>query len=56
MAPAAKRLQPDAEHPVDLGVTLRGGSGTPHVYGQTGTTQAIQESGSAFGAGMRVGF
>lgn len=43
-------------HPVDLGVTMRGGSGTARAYAPTGDSEVLQESGSAFGAGMKFGF
>lgn len=53
---ASARAGTGNDHPVELGVTMRGGSGTPRVYAPTGTSQAIQESGSAFGAAMKFGF
>ena len=43
-------------HPVELGVTMRGGSGTSRVFAPSGDSEAIQEGGSAFGAGMKFGF
>lgn len=54
--PAPHHAAATPSHPVELGMTVRGGSGTPRVYGSTGTSEGIQESGSAFGAGMRFGF
>lgn len=48
--------RPDASHPVDFGVVVRGGSATPHIISPLGSSQAVQESGSAVGAGMRFGF
>lgn len=38
-------------HPVELGVTMRGGSGTSRVYAPSGDSEAIREGGSAFGPG-----
>lgn len=54
--PVSHHATAEPSHPVELGVTMRGGSTTPRVYGTTGTSEAIQESGSAFGAAMRFGF
>ena len=52
----AAHLRSGDAHPVELGVTMRGGSGTSRVYAPSGTSEAIQEGGSAFGAGMKFGF
>jgi hypothetical protein len=45
-----------ATHPVDFGVVVRGGSATPRVISPLGNSEAVQESGTAVGAGMRFGF
>jgi hypothetical protein len=55
-APAARHALDAFDHPVDVGVVMRGGSSTPRLISPLGSTQAVRESGNAFGAGMRIGF